>query len=310
MSDQTNGGAAAVRSMTGFAQVRRQTALGELSVSLRTVNHRGLDLHFHLGTEFLQFESAMRAMLKERIGRGHVEIRTSLTRLAGTASLGYNSEVLKGYVAAFRAAAKELELDGKPDLNVLLGLPGVTGNGSNGFDSKALDAAFQALLLEAVAECIDALNAVREREGNELRKALLSELTQIEQARAEIAGLRDQAAPYMLARLREKLTELLSGANITEARLAEEAAILADRSDVEEELTRLAIHTQELRRIVEAGGAVGKPLDFLLQEMNRETNTTLSKSSGAGEPALKITNLGLGAKASIERIREQALNLE
>ena len=103
-----------------------------------------------------------------------------------------------------------------------------------------------------MAECIDGLNVVREREGNELRKALLGELIQIEQARTEIAGLRDQACP-LCCRLREKLTEFLNGA-ITEARLAEEAAILADRSDVEEELTRLAIHTQELRRIVEAGG--------------------------------------------------------
>ena len=165
-------------------------------------------------------------------------------------------------------------------------------------------------MLDALNECITAINAVREREGAELRKALLAELLQIEQARTEIAALREQAAPYMLERLREKLTELLKGAAITEARLVEETAILADRSDVEEELTRLSIHIQELRRIVEAGGAVGKPLDFLLQELNRETNTTLSKSSGAGEPALKITNLGLGMKANIERIREQALNLE
>jgi len=309
MSDQENG-SAAVRSMTGFAQVRRETELGELSVSLRSVNHRGLDLHFHLGGEFLQFESAMRAMLKERIARGHVEIRASLTRLAGTNALGYNGELLKNYVAAFRAAAAELQLDSKPDLNVLLTLPGVAGNGSGGAETKPLDATFQPALLEALSECIDTLNAVREREGNELRKALLSELSQIEQARTEIAGLRDQAVPYLLARLREKLNELLNGAGITEARLAEEAAILADRSDVEEELTRLAIHTQEFRRIVEMGGAVGKPLDFLLQELNRETNTTLSKSSGAGEPALKITNLGLAMKANIERIREQALNLE
>jgi uncharacterized protein (TIGR00255 family) len=309
MSNSLNGNAA-VRSMTGFAQVRRPTELGELSVSLRSVNHRGLDLHFHLGNEFLQFESAMRGMLKERIGRGHVEIRTSLQRVAGANSLGYSSEVLKSYVAAFRAAAEELHLDSKPDLNVLLTMPGVAGIGNNGGDSKSLDSTFEPILLAALGECIDGLNAVREREGNELRKALICELLQIEQARTEISGLREQAMPAMLQRLREKLSELLNGAGITEARLAEEAAILADRSDVEEELTRLAIHTQELRRIVEAGGAVGKPLDFLLQEMNRETNTTLSKSSGAGEPALKITNLGLGVKANIERIREQALNLE
>jgi uncharacterized protein (TIGR00255 family) len=298
----------AVRSMTGFAQVRAQTELGELAVSLRTVNHRGLDLHFHLGVEFLQFESAMRAMIKERVGRGHVEIRVSLTRLNSAGSASYNIEALKGYVDAFTTAARELQLDSKPDLNVLLTIPGMLGSGAA--DTKQLDATFQPVFIAALAECIDSLNAVREREGGELRKALLSELSLIEQARQEIAALRAEAVPYLLGRLREKLAELLNGAGITESRLAEEAAILADRSDVEEELTRLAVHTQELRRIVETGGAVGKPLDFLLQEMNRETNTTLSKSSGASEPALKITNLGLAVKANIERIREQALNLE
>jgi uncharacterized protein (TIGR00255 family) len=300
---------AAVRSMTGFAQVRRQTEAGDLSISLRSVNHRGLDLHFHLGNEFLQFESAMRAILKESIGRGHVEVRVSLTRAATAASLGYNSEALKTYVAAFRAAALDLQLDSKPDLNVLLTMPGVAGNG-NGAEFKPLDQTFQPVLLQTLAECLADLNAAREREGNELRKALLSDLASIELATEKIAGLREQATPYLLQRLREKLNELLNGAGISEARLAEEAAILADRSDVEEELTRLAIHAQELRRIVETGGAVGKPLDFLLQEMNRETNTTLSKSTGAGEPALKITNLALAVKANIERIREQSLNLE
>jgi uncharacterized protein (TIGR00255 family) len=307
MTPQVDG--APVRSMTGFAQARKQTELGDLSVSLRSVNHRGLDLHFYLGAEFLQFESAMRAMLKDGIARGHVEIRASLTRTGGAASLGYNSEILKSYVAAFRSAAEELQLDSKPDLNVLLTLPGVAGSGSSA-EGKTLDAKFQPVLMAVLAECIAGLNAVREREGGELRTALLSELSSIEQARQEISSLREQAGPYVMERLREKLNELLNGSGLSEARLAEEAAIIADRSDVEEELTRLAIHVKELRRIVEAGGAVGKPLDFLLQEMNRETNTTLSKSSGAAEPALKITNLALAAKANIERIREQALNLE
>ena len=106
--------------------------------------------------------------------------------------------------------------------------------------------------------------------------------------------LREQATPYLLERLREKLNELLNGASVYGSALGGRSGHSGRPSDVEEELTRLGIHAQELRRIVEAGGAIGKPLDFLLQEMNRETNTTLSKSSGAGEPALKITNLGLG----------------
>ena len=179
MSNQTNG-SAAVRSMTGFAQVRRQTDSGEFSVSLRSVNHRGLDLHFHLGTEFLQFESAMRAMLKERIGRGHVEIRTSFCSLCGANSIGFNSDLLKSYVAAFALPPPNCNSDSKPDLNVLLTMPGVTGNGNG--EAKLLDATFPADSCSMPSsECINASNAVREREGNELRKALLAELAQIEQ---------------------------------------------------------------------------------------------------------------------------------
>jgi uncharacterized protein (TIGR00255 family) len=309
MSDRTTSGAA-VRSMTGFAQVRRQTDLGELSISLRSVNHRGLDLHFHLSSDFLQFESAMRTLLKERIGRGHVEIRGSFTRNVAAMTFSFNREALKAYITEFRAAVQELHLASEPDLNVLLALPGVATNGNGLLEGKLFDTTFQPVLLAVLAECIDVLNIAREREGAELQKALFAELCLIESAREEIAALRKQATPYLLQRLREKLTELLQGAGISEARLAEEAAILADRSDVEEELTRLAVHTRELRRIVEMGGSVGKPLDFLLQEMNRETNTTMSKSSGAGDPALKITNLGLSLKANIERMREQSLNLE
>ena len=114
----------------------------------------------------------------------------------------------------------------------------------------------------------------------------------------------------LLLALRERIAELLNGSGVPEARIAEEAALLADRSDIEEELTRLTVHTAELKRILDEGGEIGKRLDFLLQEMNREANTTLSKSSGAGEPALQITNLGLAIKANIEKIREQSLNLE
>jgi uncharacterized protein (TIGR00255 family) len=136
------------------------------------------------------------------------------------------------------------------------------------------------------------------------------ELSDIERACREMEALRVEALSFFHARLREKLNELLSGPSIPESRLAEEAAVLAERSDIEEELTRLAVHTKELRRILEQGGPLGKPVDFLLQEMNRETNTTLSKSSGAGELALKIGSLALAVKANIERIREQALNLE
>jgi uncharacterized protein (TIGR00255 family) len=295
-----------VRSMTGFAQVRASTGAGELTVSLRSVNHRGLDLHFQQSSEFSPFETGMRALIKERIGRGHVELRLGLVRESGADSAAYNWDALKSHVAAFRRASKELRLDCEPDLNLLLGLPGVLGGGPV---IKELGSEFQAELFDALAACIDQLNECREREGSGLAVGLARELAEIERATEQMQQLRAEALAYYHLKLREKLKELLAS-SIPESRLAEEAALLAERSDIEEELTRLAIHTKEMRRIIKEGGPIGKPLDFLLQEMNRETNTTLSKSSSVGEIGLKIGSIALGVKANIERIREQALNLE
>jgi uncharacterized protein (TIGR00255 family) len=295
-----------VRSMTGFAQVRAATGAGELTVSLRSVNHRGLDLHFQQSGEFNPFETAMRALIKDRIGRGHVELRLALARGSSANGVAYNLAALKSHVEAFRRACKELRLDCEPDLNLLLALPGVLGGAP---ETKELGNEFQGELLGALAACIDRLNECREREGRGLAAGLGRELTEIERATEQMRQLRAEALAYYHLKLREKLNELLAS-SIPENRLAEEAALLAERSDIEEELTRLAIHTEEMRRIVNDGGAIGKPLDFLLQEMNRETNTTLSKSSSVGEIGLKIGSLALCVKANIERIREQALNLE
>ena len=123
-------------------------------------------------------------------------------------------------------------------------------------------------------------------------------------------AVRRDVVPHLSARLQERLKALLSEINLPEARLLEEATVLADKSDVQEELTRLEVHSVELRRLLETGGEVGKRLDFLLQELNRETNTILSKSSTVGDLGIQMTSLGLAAKANIERMREQALNLE
>ena len=292
--------------MTGYAQARRHTSAGEVTVSLRSVNHRGLDLHFHQSHEFAPYENAMRELLKQNIGRGHIEIRAGVARESGNSG-GYNFEALKRYADLFRQASADLGLDSKPDLNVLLGLPGVMGG--NG-EAKALDASFEADLLQSLTECVRVFNECREREGEKLVEAMRGELVEVQRATGEIRGLRDEVLPALQRRLHEKIAELLNGSNISEARLAEESAVLADRSDVEEELTRLRVHSQELKRLLDAGGAVGKPLDFLLQELNREANTTLAKSSNVGDAGLKITSLALAIKANIERIREQALNLE
>jgi uncharacterized protein (TIGR00255 family) len=296
-----------IRSMTGFARVHRQTSAGELTVSLRSVNHRGLDLHFpHIG-ELSAFENAMRPSLKQQISRGHIEVRISLEKDVNTAAGLYNRELVQRYAAAFRQASLELQLDARLDLNMLFTMPGILDASPR---AVPLDESLEAEVVAALNACIESLNAYREREGDALCAGLQGEISAIEDGTRAMLAIREQALPQFCQKLRERLQELLGDSTIPENRIIEEAALLSDKSDVQEELTRLTIHTQELRRILDEGGEVGKRLDFLLQEMNRETNTILSKSSGDGEAGLQITNLGLAIKANIERIREQALNLE
>lgn len=293
--------------MTGYALARIQTSGGELTISLRSVNHRGLDLHFHQNGQLAQFENAMRAVLKQHILRGHVEIRMSLAQDVDGETVAYNRELLKRYVALFRQACDDVGVQSTPDLNTFFALPGIFDSAR---EAKAVERTSESEVIAALGACIEQLNAYREREGSELRVSFEREIVAIEEQAAQIAALRTDAVPHFMRRLRERLLDLLKESDIPENRLAEEAALLADRSDVQEELARLAIHTQELRRILQQGGEIGKRLDFLLQEMNRETNTILSKTSGMGEAGLTITNLALATKANIERMREQALNLE
>ena len=295
-----------VRSMTGYALVRTPTSAGELTVALRSVNHRALDLHFHHASDFAPFENRIRELLKRAIGRGHIEIRLTLNRQASEAS-GFNSQLLKSYIAAFEQASRELGLEYKPDLNAFISLPGVL---DGLMQPKPLGDDFGTELEAALIACIQELNGYREREGRELLRALQEEAGALEQQAAQIQAIRSDAISHFQNRLRERLKILLGDSGISESRLIEEAALLADRSDIQEELTRLTVHAGELRRLLEGGGEVGKRLDFLLQEMNREANTTLSKTSGIGETGLTITSLALAIKANIERMREQAPNLE
>src|SRR5579885_3405986 len=161
-------------------------------------------------------------------------------------------------------------------------------------------------LREALSQALDDLNCFRAREGAEIALEMRSHNARVAEAAEQIEKIRDGAAAAFQSRLAERLKDLLKGAQLDPQRLAQEAAILADRSDIGEELARLKIHSAQLAGLLDGGGEVGKKLDFLLQEMNRETNTVLSKTSGAGEAGLRITKLALGAKAAIEKIREQS----
>ena len=294
-----------IRSMTGFARVQRTTPLGEISVSLKSVNHRGLDLHFHLGAEMDSFEGAMRAALKRSVARGHIDIRCSVAPVNGAAG-GLNVPLFRAYLAAFKKAAAEEGLTVQPDLNRILQVPGMFG----AFAEVELDAAVEGAILAALGAAIEELNQFRGREGAELAAFVCEQNRAIQEGAAEMERIRSTAVPAFQKRLQEKLHELLGASTIDPQRLAQEAALLADRSDIGEEIARLEIHSRQLDEILAGGGEVGKRLDFLLQEMNREANTILSKTNGIGELGVRVTELALASKAAIEKIREQALNLE
>ena len=300
-----------IRSMTGFARVSRSTPAGELTFSIKTVNHRGLDMHFHAPPEFDAVEPALRTAVRKRVARGHVQVQIFFKRAppqvaAGSEPLGLNEALLAAWLLAFRGAAERFGLDSKPDLNQALRLPGM-------MESRAehvADASLEAEVLSAAAEALDELEAFRIREGSAIEVEIRGRAQSLRDIARSMEDIRTRALPYFHQRLKDKLSELLSGAQLEPARLAQEAALLAERSDISEELVRLKTHADQTDALLSAEGETGKKLDFLLQEMNRETNTILSKTGGLGETGLTLTDLGLAAKAEIDRIREQSLNIE
>jgi uncharacterized protein (TIGR00255 family) len=293
--------------MTGFARVRGTIGKVEATISIKAVNHRGLDLHFYMGPEMDPFEAAMRSTIKKYLGRGHLDVRVQLVSSLGGSGINLDNSRLRAYMAAFQEAAQQYGLEDKPDLNAAFRVPGVLSD-TGGLE---LPATFEQPFLQLFEQALETLNEFRAREGAELAAVMLERNRSIACAADQVDKIRSGATTAFHNRLRERLTELLGSANLDPQRLAQEAAMLADRSDIGEEISRLKIHVRQVEELLNGNTAeIGKKLDFLLQEMNRETNTMLSKTSGIGEVGLGITELALSAKADIEKIREQALNLE
>ncbi len=298
-----------IRSMTGFARVSRNLPSGDLFLTLKAVNHRSLDLHFHTSSEFDAIEPAMRAAIRKRVSRGHVQIQVSYKRNAAAITNGplINETLLTAWLESFRSVASRYGIDSEPDLNQALRLPGMIETRAATPES---DSALESEVLVALSEALDEFDAFRVREGAAIETELRARVRTIENLVAQMEAIRATALPYFHNRLQERLGELLEGRQIDPARLAQEAALIAERSDISEELVRLRTHAGQAASLLSAEGETGKKLDFLLQEMNREANTILSKTGGIGEQGLALTDFGLAAKAEIDRIREQALNIE
>ena len=293
-----------VRSMTGYAQVK--SAAGEangFTLSLKSVNHRFLDLHLRLPAECDALEAKLRRALKERLARGHVEVTLSLER-GGAAALSVNKEFVGAYINAYQMAAMQFDVKAEPDLNAILKLPGALQAAA-----PAADSGFETAVLAALEEALAQLNQMREAEGQEIARELRERAGKLTDTVAQVEKLRAAVAPAYMRKIEARLQELL-GARVEHDRLLQEAALLAERSDVEEEIVRMRAHLRHFLGLLDAGGEAGKKLDFLLQEMNREANTLSAKTSGLAGEGLQITELGLAMKAEIEKLREQVQNVE
>jgi len=290
--------------MTGFAQTKGQLGRTAYTFTAKSVNHRFLDLHLRLPGRSELFEQQLRKLFKEKMHRGHVELTLTL-EYAGASGISVNRELVSGYVKAFRELSDELDLHGELDLNAIFRLNGVLAASSEMPEEPEL----QTTLLSAATDLIDMLNANRQLEGDHTRTELESRMDLLERNTAEIETMRGTVLQAHLERIRSRMAELLEG-KADPDRILQEAAMLAERSDIQEEIVRLQAHIKHFRGLLEEGEDVGKKLDFLMQEMSREANTMLSKTTGLAGDAMRITELGLALKSDIEKSREQVQNVE
>ncbi len=300
----------AIFSMTGFARVQVRLAAGDqeqlgYTLTIKTVNHRFLDLQFRLPSGLDGLEMELRKVLKENLVRGHLDLTLSVDRNAQIKS-GYNRDLIAVYLAAFEAARSEHGLHGQPDLNAALRLPGALQSEDRGNNDLS---ALAASVLEQMPGLLDQLKTMRAREGESLQAILHGTLDRLAEATASVAELRPEVEQRYQERLTQRLTAA-TGPEFNQQRVLEEVAVLVERSDISEELARMTTHIGHFRELLSAGGDAGKKLDFLLQEMNREANTLLSKTAGIGGKGTRITELGLAMKSEIEKAREQIQNVE
>jgi len=289
--------------MTGYGEARGPLSDRRIAeVRLSSVNGRFLELQIRTQPRFdtADLEAGIRAVLADKLQRGRVSVAISVQRVSGQgAGLGWHWEVVDELQRELARRPGGIEL-APLSLRDLMALPGFVADAADELDGDE-----RAALLHLVAKARDALVAAREQEGAALHPALAADFGAVAQFASWLEGVNGAVRETLLERLRTRLAEVLPPGAVAEDRLLVEAAIAADRADVSEEVQRIASHLQQARRLLAGGGAVGKRMEFLLQELLREVNTAASKCRevGMGEQVVE-------AKAALERLREQVANLE
>ncbi len=294
-----------IRSMTGYGQASTEVGEARVTVELRTLNHRYADLRLRLPPELAAVEREVRRTVLQRIKRGRVELTINVESIEGSASKPQlNRPLLDEVLATCKTLRDELQIEGTLDMGAVLGVHGMFRNAAV---ALAWDEADREALERSLGDALDALDKERLREGHHLQQDLSARLTEMSQIVAKIGERAGRIPDKLQGRLVERLSGLAGDVALDPARVAQEAVLLAERSDVTEELVRLEGHLAQAAELVDrpAGKPVGKPLDFLLQEIQRETNTVNSKSAD-----LELSRMALDLKAEVEKVREQVQNLE
>jgi uncharacterized protein (TIGR00255 family) len=293
-----------IRSMTGYGHAEVAGVRLSLSVECKSLNHRHLDIALRLPRGLSALELDARRVIQGAVQRGRVEVSVAVAPLDGapSADLTINMAQARAYIDMARRAGDELNLGGIPTLQWMLEQPGVITREEQALLSPD---EWWPLLHDGLAKALGELRARRDTEGAALDKELRALLT----AMGEQVGVMSLRAPAATERkqqrLRERIQALLGGTPLDEGRLATEVAMWAEKSDITEELARLRAHMDEFARLLDEGGAVGRTLDFLIQEMNREVNTVGSKADD-----LELSQATIAAKSTLEKLREQAQNIE
>jgi uncharacterized protein (TIGR00255 family) len=290
-----------ILSMTGYGSSAAQKDDTSVSVEMRTVNHRFLDLHVRLPREFAFLEAEIQQIVRGALDRGRVDVSATIQN-AGLAKFQINQSLVRSYIEAADRVRDEFRFPESLDLKTLLGLPGVLKNE----DTAPIDSDIPTdLIKKSVQEALEGVLRMRRQEGEALRADMLRNLAKIKESAGHIHILNVNSAAEYLQKLRDRLAQLLPQGGIDPQRLAQEAALIADKCDISEEVSRLESHIAQYHALMDAKEKAGKKLDFLLQEMQREANTILSKSGN-----LEITSHAISIKTDIEKLREQVQNVE
>lgn len=289
-------------SMTGFGRAEAETDGRKITIEIKTVNHRFLDINIRIPRTLLFAEELIRKTIKDKLERGRVDVFVNYTSLEddskkATADLGF----IKSYLAAARQAAADFGLEDDLKLSDVISIPDAIVIEEAPEDEEKQ----KALVSGALNSALAVLTGMRQREGEQLKVNIIDCLNALEAIKAAIDSKKDVVPKEYAEKLKSRIAELTSAAELDETRFNAEVAYMADRADITEEIVRLETHISQFRAAVSDRAAVGRKLDFMVQEMNRELNTIGSKSQD-----MDITNAVIEGKSVVEKIREQVQNIE